>query len=133
MFQSFYWPTLRKLIIGLIDAGMVPLLFAEGRYDERLEIIRDIPKGKTVWWFDRTDMKRAKETVGQVACLAGNMPLDLLCTGTPGQVRTCCQNLIDVAAPGGGFIFSTGAPMQGARPENVRAMIAFAKDYGAGR
>jgi hypothetical protein len=133
MFQSFYWPTLRKLIIGLIDAGMVPLLFAEGRYDERLEIIRDIPKGKTVWWFDRTDMKRAKETVGQVACLAGNMPLDLLCTGTPGQVRTCCQNLIDVAAPGGGFIFSTGAPMQGARPENVKAMIAFAKEYGAGR
>jgi len=26
----------------------------------------------------------AKETVGQVACLAGNMPLDILCTGTPG-------------------------------------------------
>jgi uroporphyrinogen-III decarboxylase len=132
MFQTFYWPTLRKLIIGLIDEGMVPLLFAEGRYNERLDIIGDIPKGKTVWWFDRTDMKRAKETVGRVACLAGNTPLDLLCTGTPDQVRACCRSLIDTAAPGGGFIFSTGAPMQGARPDNVRAMIEFAKRYGAG-
>jgi hypothetical protein len=133
MFREFYWPTLRKLIIGLIEEGMVPLLFAEGRYNERLDIISDLPRGRTVWWFDRTDMKRAKETVGRVACLAGNMPLDVLCTGTPEQVRACCKELIDIAAPGGGFIFSSGAPMQGARPENVRAMITCAKAYGAGR
>jgi uroporphyrinogen-III decarboxylase len=61
------------------------------------------------------------------------MPLDVLCTGTPEQVRACCKELIDIAAPGGGFIFSSGAPMQGARPENVRAMITCAKAYGAGR
>jgi hypothetical protein len=133
MFAAFYWPSLRRLIIGLVEEGLVPLLFAEGGYERRLEIIGDLPKGKTVWWFDRTDMRRAKETVGRVACIAGNMPLDLLCTGTPDQVRERCRRLIDAAAPGGGFIFSTGAPMQGARPENVRAMMAFAKQYGANR
>ncbi len=129
-FQTFYWPTLRKLIIGLINEGMVPQLFAEGSYNERLHVIGDIPKGKVVWWFDRTDMKRAKQTVGKVACLAGNMPLDLLCTGTPDQVKTYCKNLIDVAGADGGFIFSSGAGMQGSKPENVKTMIAFAKEYG---
>lgn len=129
-FQTFYWPTLRKLIIGLINEGMVPQLFAEGSYNERLDVIGDIPKGKVVWWFDRTDMKRAKQTVGKVACLAGNMPLDLLCTGTPDQVKTYCKNLIDVAGADGGFIFSSGAGMQGSKPENVKTMIAFAKEYG---
>ena len=130
MFRTFYWPTLRKVIIGLINEGMVPLLFAEGSYNDRLDVISDIPKGKAVWWFDRTDMKRAKEKVGRVACLAGNMPLDLLCTGTPNQVESYCKDLIEVAAPGGGFIFSSGAGMQGSKPENVKAMIASVREYG---
>jgi uroporphyrinogen-III decarboxylase len=108
---------------------MVPQLFAEGSYSERLEVISDVPKGKVVWWFDRTDMKKVKETVGRVACVAGNMPLDLLCAGTPEEVKTYCKELIDVAGEGGGFIFSTGAGMQGSRAENVKGMMEFAKEY----
>jgi hypothetical protein len=129
-FKTFYWPSLRKLIIGLVNEGLVPQLFAEGSYNDRLEVISDIPKGRVVWWFDRTDMKRAKETVGKVACLAGNVPLDLLCTASPDEVKTYCRDLIDGAGVGGGFILSTGAGIQGSRKENVKAMIEFCKDYG---
>ena len=129
-FRKFYWPTLRKLIIGLVNEGCVPQLFAEGAYNQRLETICDVPKGKTVWWFDSTDMDRAKKTVGQVACIAGNMPLSLLCTATPDDVKAYCKNLMEVAGRDGGFIFSTGAGMQGAKVENVKAMIDFAKQYG---
>lgn len=129
-FKAFYWPSLRKLIIGLVNEGLVPQLFAEGAYNDRLEVISDIPKGKAVWWFDRTDMKRAKDTVGKVACLAGNVPLDLLCTGSPEEVKAYCEELIDVAGVGGGFILSTGAGIQGSRKENVKAMIDFCKEYG---
>jgi len=130
MFQTFYWPTLRKVIIGLINEGMVPLLFAEGSYNDRLDVIADIPKGKVVWWFDRIDLKRAKETVGQIACIAGNMPLDLLCTGTPDQVRGYCRELIDAVGSDGGFIFSTGAGMQGSKPANVKAMMEAVREMG---
>ena len=128
-FQTFYWPTLRKLIIGLVNEGIVPQLFAEGGYNQRLEVICDIPKGKTVWWFDHTDMEKAKETVGKVACIAGNVPLSLLCTATPDDVKDYCKKLIDVAGKDGGFILSTGAGMQGSKPENVKAMIDFSKQY----
>jgi uroporphyrinogen-III decarboxylase len=81
-FQTFYWPTLRKLIIGLVNEGCVPQLFAEGGYNQRIEANCDVPKGKTVWWFDLTDMDQAKKTIGQVVCIAGNVPLSLLCTVT---------------------------------------------------
>ena len=131
-FRTFYWPTLRKLIIGLIDEGCVPQLFAEGAYNQRLETICDVPKGKTVWWFDLTDMDRAKKSVGQVACIAGNVPVSLLCTATTDEVKAYCKNLMDVAGRDGGFIFSTGAGMQGAKAENVKAMIDFAKQYAGG-
>ncbi len=57
-YEKFYWPTFRKVIIGLIEEGCVPLLFAEGRYNNRLEIIKDLPAGKVVWHFDQTDMSR---------------------------------------------------------------------------
>ena len=131
-FRTFYWPTLRKLIIGLVNEGCVPQLFAEGAYNQRLEAICDVPKGKTVWWFDLTDMDRAKKTVGQVACIAGNVPLSLLCTATADDVEAYCKNLMDVAGRDGGFIFSTGAGMQGAKADNVKAMIDFAKRYAGG-
>ena len=131
MFQAFYWPTLRKLIIGLVNEGLVPMLFAEGGYNQRLDIISDVPKGKTLWWFDRTDMARARETVGRVACIAGNFPVDLLCTAYPDQIRERCKKLIESVGRDGGFIFSTGAGMQGAKVENVKAMIDSAKEYGA--
>lgn len=128
-FRTFYWPTLRKLIIGLANEGLVPQLFAEGGYNQRLEVICDVPKGKAVWWFDLTDMERAKKTVGQVACIAGNVPLSLLCTATPDDVKDYCKKLVDVAAKDGGFILSTGAGMQGSKAENVKAMIEFSKQY----
>jgi uroporphyrinogen-III decarboxylase len=129
-FQTFYWPTLKKVIIGLVNAGLVPLLFAEGGYNSRLEIISDLPKGMTVWWFDSTDMVRAKKTVGRVACIAGNVPLPLLCAGTEDETKKYCKRLIDSVGRDGGFILSTGAGMEGAKPENVKAMIDFSKEYG---
>ncbi len=46
-FRDFYWPTLKKVIIGLINEGLVPQLFAEGSYSSRLEVIsRSCPKAK---------------------------------------------------------------------------------------
>jgi len=130
-FLTFYWPSLRKVLIGLIDAGLVPLPFAEGTYNTRLEIISDLPKGTTIWMFDKTDMARAKETIGQVACIKGNVPLDLMCTGKPEEVRRYCKDLIETAGWNGGYIFSTGAGLQGARTENVRALFDAGREYGA--
>ncbi|MFC1822251.1 uroporphyrinogen decarboxylase family protein [Thermodesulfobacteriota bacterium] len=129
-FKTFYWPTLRKLIIGLVNEGIVPQLFAEGSYNQRLQVISDIPKGTCVWWFDLTDMAQAKEILGKVACIAGNVPLSMLCTSTPHEVKAYCRNLMDSAGKNGGFILSTGAGMQGSRPQNVQAMIEITQEYG---
>jgi hypothetical protein len=129
-YKTFYWPTLRKLVLGLVDEGLIPLLFAEGSYNTRLEIIRDLPKGKVVWRFDQTDMAKAKEVLGDRACINGNVPAAILSTGTTDDVRAYCKQLIDVAGKGGGFILSPGATLDAAKPENVRAMIEFTKEYG---
>ncbi len=129
-FKTFYWPYFRRLLIGLIDEGCVPFSFVEGGYNTRLEIIRDIPKGKTVWAFDQTDMAKAKEIMGGVACIAGNMPSDLLNVGTPQQVKDYAKKLIDTCGKGGGYIMSNGVAADDVKPENLKAMIGFTKEYG---
>jgi len=129
-FRTFYWPTLRAVILGLIEEGCIPFMFAEGGYNSRLEVIMDLPKGKTVWLFDQTDMARAKETIGQVACIQGNVPLSLMYAGTPEETAAYCRDLIDACGEGGGFILDVGAVADSGNPENLRAMIRTAEEYG---
>ncbi len=129
-FRTFYWPSLRAVILGLIEEGLIPFLFAEGRYGSRLETIMDLPKASSVWLFDQTDMARAKETIGQVACIQGNVPLSLLHAGTVEQVVEYTKNVIDVAGKGGGYILDMGAVADDGKPENLRAMIETGKQYG---
>ncbi len=129
-YEKFYWPTFRKVILGLIEEGCVPMLFAEGKYNNRLEIIRDLPPGKVMWHFDQTDMARAKKILGDNACIAGNVPTSLLCTGTAQAVREYCRKLIEDCAPGGGFILTGGASVAKCDPANLHAMWEAALEYG---
>jgi len=129
-YETFYWPTFRRVIMGIIEEGFVPYLFAEGKYTNRLKTIKDLPKGKVVWYFDQTDMFKAKEVLGDRACIAGNIPTSLLCTGTPRAVKEYCRKLIEVCGKGGGFILTGGASLDKGKADNLRAMTEAALEYG---
>ena len=129
-FRKFYWPFLKAVIVGLIDGGCIPFPALEGHWGSRLEVIQDIPKGKTMWMVDQTDMAKAKETLGKNACLIGNVSSSMLTLGTSQDVKDYCKKLIDTAGKDGGFIMSNGAFFDHAKPENVHAMIDFTRKYG---
>ena len=129
-FKTFYWPSLKKVIMGLIDEGVVPFIWAEGGYNSRLEVIRDLPKGKVGWLFDLTDMAKAKEALDGIACVMGNMPMDLLTVGTPKDAREHAKKLIDTCGKGGGYIMANGAFFDEVKWENLKAIVDFTKEYG---
>ena len=129
-YREFYWPSFRKVIMGLIDEGVVPMLFAEGKYNNRLDIIKDLPRGGVVWYFDQTDMFRAKEILGDTACLMGNVPTSLLCTGSPQAVKEYCRKLIQTVGKGGGFILAGGSMIDKGNPDNLHAMTDAVFEYG---
>jgi uroporphyrinogen-III decarboxylase len=105
-------------------------LFAEGRYVTRLEVIKEIPKGWSIWHFDQTDMATAKKVLGDSACIMGNIPTSLMCTGTAQDVKEYCRKLIEVCAPGGGFILTGGASATETNAKNLRAVMEAAREYG---
>jgi uroporphyrinogen-III decarboxylase len=129
-FEKFYWPTYQKLLLAMINEGLVPFPFAEGKYNNRLKFIADMPKSGVVWYFDQTDMKEAKRILGNVSCIVGNVPSSLVITGTPQQVKESCRKLIETCAPGGGYILSGGASINKGNPENLHAMMQAVEEYG---
>ena len=129
-YATFYWPAFKKVVMALVDEGILPLLFAEGSYNTRFEYIKELPKGATAWWFDQTDMARAKKELGDRICIMGNVPTSLMMTGTPQEVKEHCRKLIEVCGKGGGYILSGGAQIDKGPAENMHAMMAAAKEYG---
>ncbi|MGB9920665.1 MAG: uroporphyrinogen decarboxylase family protein [Moorellales bacterium] len=132
-FATFYWPGLRDLIYALVEEGLTPMVFVESDYSSRLEFMKEVPPGKVVYHFEKTDIFAAKKILGDRVCLRGNVPISLLCVGTPEEVREYCRKLIDEVGRGGGFILDASTHVEDARPENVKAMIEFAKEYGVYR
>lgn len=130
-YQIFYWPGLKKILCGLINNGLIPWVFAEGNYNQRIELIADdLPKGYMVWHFEHVDMKKAKEILGKKVCIAGNLSPLLVQNGTPEEVERECRILIETCKEGGGYILAGGASVNKAKPENMRAIMKTAEKYG---
>ena len=129
-YREIYWKPLRRIVDALVEMDVVPFLYSEGNYNSRLETMCDLPKGKCLVHFETVDMKRAKETVGQVACISGNLPIYLLEYSTKEKVIEETKKLLDICMPGGGYIFDTNGATDVAKPENVAAMFDTVREYG---
>jgi hypothetical protein len=129
-YKTFYWPTFKKVLMGLIEEGCVPFCWAEGGYNSRLEVIGDLPKGTVAWLFDQTDMAKAKEVLGDVTCVAGNMPMHLLTVGSVQDAINHTKKLIDTCGKDGGYIMANGAFFDKVKWENLGAIVNTVKEYG---
>ncbi len=129
-FERFYWPTLRELIVALINERLIPHVFWEGDCTSRLQSINDIPPGKAIYRFEATNVFKAKDALRDRVCIRGSVPISLLSTGTPGDVKAYCKRLIDYVGKDGGLIVDASASVDDAKPENLRAMFEFSREYG---
>lgn len=132
-FDTFYWPTARKLIQTLIDRGATPCIFFEGNFTSRLHYLLEFPKGKILARLDTTDIFKAKEVLKDHVCIQGNVPSTLLQVGTVQDIKDYCKKLIDVVGKDGGFILSPRSSTDEVKPENLKAMIDFTQEYGVYR
>ncbi len=117
-------------MLGLIDHGCVPCCFVEGGYNQRLEYLADMPKGKCIYIFDRTDMAQARKILGGKSCIGGGFPISLIVTGDVRQVEDETKKLLETAAGDGGYILSIGCAMDEAKEDTLKAFIRTGKQYG---
>ena len=132
-FKEFYWPYLRKGMLALVEKGVTPVIYWEADFESRLEHIVDVPKGKIIYHLSNTNPEKAKAILGDTVCLAGSVPNILLLSGTPDDVRAYCKRLIDVVGKDGGFIMDSAIMLDEAKPENLKAMFDYTREYGVYR
>jgi uroporphyrinogen-III decarboxylase len=83
-----------------------------------------------VWYFEVMDMAKAKEKLGDVACISGNVPSSLVVTSTPTIVKEACRKLIEACGRGGGYILAGASGVSNCNPANLHAMMEAAEEYG---
>jgi uroporphyrinogen-III decarboxylase len=130
-FEKFYWPTFRKLLLGVVNEGCVPMMVIDGSYnEERLKIISELPKSSVIWTMEKTDMGMAKRILGNSACIAGNVTAAMLYTQTPQWIKEYARKLIETCAPGGGYILALGSGIDKCDPKNLHAVVEAGLEYG---
>jgi len=130
-FERFYWPQLKEMMVTLAEHGIRPICFYEGVWDQRLEYLADLPRGKTAGWFQRSDIFKVKEVVGDTMCIIGGMKNSTLQAGTPEQVREETKKVCEIVGDGGGFIMSTGVgEMEGSDLDLVRVWADATREFG---
>ena len=129
-YAEFYWRHLKEEIETIAECGMIPCVFAEGKYMTRLKYLSDVPVGKAYYYFESMDMAETKRQLSGIACVGGGFPSALLSYGTKEQVANECKRLLDACAPGGGYIFKLSAGLNDAKRENVETMFQTVRDYG---
>jgi hypothetical protein len=130
-YEKFYWPSLKRVMDALINEGLICMMFAEGSYNTRLEVVKDdFPKGSAIWWFDQTDMALAKKILGDKFAIMGNVPSSLMVTGSPADVKACCRKLIKTCGKDGGYVMAAGCIADNPKLENLQAMMEAVREYG---
>jgi uroporphyrinogen-III decarboxylase len=131
LFERFYWPQLKRVMLSLIDAGVTPFVIWEGNWDQRLEYLAELPNGKTVGAFQSSDIFKVKEILGDVMCIQGGMPVSMLAFATPGEIRDHTRRVCEVAGKGGGFIMTTDiAEMEGCDPALIEVWMDATREFG---
>jgi hypothetical protein len=130
-FEKFYWPQLKDMMLQLVDAGITPWVFYEGVWDQRLEYLKELPKGKTVGLFQRSDIFKVKEVLGDTMCIMGGMPVPMLSGGTIEEIREHTKKLCENVGDGGGYIMTTGVlELENCNLELIQAWVEAAREFG---
>jgi len=132
LYNEFYWPTLKEVILRLGKEGVKSWVFFEGHHEAHLETILELPRGWGVAYFEKTDIVKAKKALQGHTCVVGGIPISLVVGGTPARIEEYIKNLLEQVKPGGGFMLS---PSIGTAPadtplENLSALIEAVEKYG---
>jgi uroporphyrinogen decarboxylase len=131
LFQRFAWPFERRVIEALAHEDLTVFLHICGDtahiFDMMLTTGADgleVDYQHDIAWYQERSRGRL--------CLQGNIePSGVLLQGSAEQVRDACRLAIDQGKPGARFILSSGCEVpRDTPPENIRALVAAAREFG---
>ncbi|RJE48964.1 MULTISPECIES: uroporphyrinogen decarboxylase family protein [unclassified Dehalobacter] len=129
-FNKFYWPSFKKIMefFASQDINVVPIY--EGDWSRYYDHLQELPAKKSMGWFEYGNPKEIKDKLGDTMCISGLYPATLLQFGTKEECIAKAKELVDILAPGGGYVFCTDKEIITGKAENIIAVNKFVKEYG---
>jgi hypothetical protein len=134
-YRSLVLPRLQKLVAECHRLGIPFIKHTDGnitRIEQELLVDSDIDAYQAIEPAAGMDIARLKQQYGDRLTLMGNVDCaHLLTFGTPAEVAAETRRVIQVAAPGGGFVLTSSNSIHGGvKVENYLAMLETARKYG---
>jgi len=134
MFREFVLPYLQEMVDVAKDKGVPFIKHTDGNLWLIVDMIVDtgIDALDPLEPIADMDIGEVKERYGDRIALAGNVDCtELLTRGTEGDVVEAVKETIAKAGVGGGYILASSNSIHpGVKPENYRAMVKAAREYG---
>lgn len=129
--QTFVESYMRRLFESMPD-GVVGGIHNCTRSQQVLDLYPGVG-ARLLQFGPDVDPAFAKEKVGGQMCLLGNLAsTGVLRDGLPQEVGEVCRQVIEKAAPGGGFILGSAGSIARYTPmENLEAMVRACEEYGS--
>ena len=124
LWDRFVWPYLKDIVEQVANAGVIPVLHLDSDWTRDLPRLLELPAKTCILSLDSmTDIRKAKEVLGDHMCIMGDVPPAVLSAGTPESVYEHCRKLVEDIGPTG-YILQSGCDIPVDAPlENVKAMV----------
>ena len=132
LWDEFVFPYFQQVVSALAEKDVISVLHLDQDWTRDLARLRELPAGKCILNPDgMTDIRKAKEILGDHMAILGDVPPGLLASGTPDDVYNYVRDLIKDIGPQG-LLLCPGcdAPIN-AKGENMVAMYEAGREFGA--
>jgi len=132
LFEEFYWPGLKKLLLEAHSIGAIPSVFFEGDFTPFVHYLLELPRGSIFAWFERADIRKVRRILGDHLPIGAGLSPSLYIYASKERIyEETCKLLNDVKEPGGFMMMGGGAPLTSAtKIENIWAVIEAVKKCG---
>lgn len=131
LWNEFVFPYYLEMVTALAERGLTCVLHFDQDWTRDLGRLRELPARRCLLNLDgMTDIRKAKEILGDHMAVMGDVPAALFSVGTPDDVYRYVRDLVRDVGPTG-LILCPGcdAPID-ATPENMEAFVAASRDCG---
>jgi len=128
---ELFWPHIKRITEYILKNDFIVQFHIDNDYTDVLEYFTEFPKGKIMFHLDMTDIFKAKEILGDRACLMGNIPPQITGRGSPKEVEAYCKKQIEGCMEGGGYMLGSSCVLPDEIPAaNLKAMKDSVMKYG---
>jgi uroporphyrinogen-III decarboxylase len=131
IWDKLVFPYYYDIVNKLAENGITSVLHWDQDWTRDLARLKELPPKKFALNPDgMTDIRKAKEILGDRAAIIGDVPSSLFAAGTPEDIRNYVRDLVrDIGSTGLILCPGCDAPIN-TRPENMEAFVSASREFG---